>query len=193
MIDVDTLYFNWLLRRIDGENYIYQRFGWMLHQNVFTRSVGNDANRAVEGVSLRRQFLDDHAEADIAPAVSNHFMATECSWFEMLVALAEQLDFLYDGGVQERFVEMITNMGLRKALFTPITHGDNPYDKVDQDLIDAACVRVDHNLIDAHGTGGLFPLTGHSTYPDQREVEIWEQHAAYFRERLEGVMWTSTI
>lgn len=187
MIDIDAMYFKWLMSRFDDPTPGLERVCRMLHENVFQRRVGNDLNRAADGEALRRKFLDDYAEVDIDPRVANDFLQQDCSWFEMLLALSESLDYLYELGVKEHFIELITNLGLLKLMFRT----SRRYDEIDQDLVDAATNRVDHNLFDADGHGGLFPLNKHD-HPDQREVEIWDQHAAYYRERLEGVMWTST-
>lgn len=187
MLDIDRLYFDWLMARFTRSFAGLRRVCGMLHENGFQRRVGNDVNRAVDGEALRRLFLDDYHEADIDPRITNDFLAGPCSWFEMLMALSEGLDYLYDGGVQEHFLELINNLGLR-PVYSRI---DERYDEIDQDLVDAACNRVDFNLFDPDGRGGLFPLTKQD-HPNQREVEIWDQHAAYFRERLEGILWTST-
>lgn len=187
MIDIDELYFRWLMSRFEGPTLGLERVCGMLHENVFLRRVGNDVNRAVDGSAMRRMFLDDYQEADIDPRITNKFLEGPCSWFEMLLALSQALDFLYDGGIKERFVELINNVGLA-AVMTRIAVR---YDDIDQDLVDSATQRVDYNLFDINGNGGLFPLTK-DDHPNQREVEIWDQHAAYFRERLEEIMWTST-
>jgi hypothetical protein len=186
--DVDDLYFKWLMESLEAPTRSLGRLGWMLHNNTFTRSVGNDSNRAAEGIRLRQQFFRDYQDANISPRKMNLLMAQECSWFEMLIALCEALDYIYEGGVQGRLLELIDNLGLSQILKPP---NDSRYDEVDQELVDLATTRVDHNLFDAKGHGGLFPLRK-SGHPDQREVEIWEQHAAYFSEKLEGVVWTST-
>jgi len=187
VIDVDVLYFKWLMSRFDDPTRGLERVCRMLHENVFQRRVGNDVNRAIAGEALRRVFLDDYIEADIDPRISNDFVTQNCSWFEMLLALSENLDYLYDLGVKEQFIELISNLGLFKLMLRT----DKKYDEVDQDYVDAATNCVDYNLFDSDGHGGLFPLTK-KDHPDQRGVEIWDQHAAYFRERLEGVLWTST-
>lgn len=187
MINIDVLYFDWLMSRFQNPTVGLERVCGMLHENGFQRRVGNDKNRAVDGEAFRRIFLDQYEEADIDPRLSNEFSAGPCSWFEMLLALAESLDFLYDDGVQETFTELINNLGLA-PVYSRIA---SRYDGIDQDLVDAGCNRVDFNQFDPDGRGGLFPLTKHD-HPNQREVEIWEQHAAYYRERLEGKLWTST-
>lgn len=185
--DVDELYFKWLMQTMGNPTESLTRLCWMIHQNTFTRAVGNDVNRAVNGMHLRNRFVEDFLDAGLDERKTNSLMDEECSWFEMLVALSESLDFLYDGGVQENFLELVGNLGLTKILASP---RDGRYDQVDQDLVDAATSRVDNNHFDPDGLGGLFPLHKRD-HPDQREVEIWEQHAAYFREKLEGVVWTS--
>lgn len=184
MIDIDRLYFGWLMTRFTAPTPGLERVCGMLHTNVFQRRIGNDVNRAADGEAIRRQFLDDYAEADIDPSVTNAFMRGPCSWFEMLMALAEALDYTYDGGIQENFVELVQNLGL-EVVYSRVAVR---YDDIDQDLVDAACIRVDFNQFDPDGRGGLFPLVKHD-HPDQRGVEIWDQHAAYFRERLEGILW----
>jgi hypothetical protein len=188
MTDVHRLYFNWLTERygLTAEPGVV-RMAHMLHTNVFQRRVGNDVNRANAGEALRRIFLDDWAEANIDPRTTNDFMAGACSWLEMLLALAESIDFTYDGGVDQRFVELCSNMGI----FIVATRTNTRFDQIDQQLVDTMCNVVDFNQFDPDGRGGLFPLTKQD-HPNQREVEIWDQQAAYFRERLEGVMWTST-
>lgn len=185
--DVDELYFNWLMNLLGSPTESLRRLCWMLYRNTFTRSVGNDINRAIKGMELRRRFIGEFLDANIDPRQTNSLMDEDCSWLEMLIALSEDLDFLYEGGTQENLLELIDNLGLTKILASP---RDGRYDQIDQDLVDAAASRVDHNLFDPDGLGGLFPLHKND-HPDQREVEIWEQHAAYFREKLEGVMWTS--
>jgi hypothetical protein len=152
--------------------------------------VGNDINRAEDGANLRKEFLTQFSDADFDPHVTNDLMMSECSWFEMLVALANNLDFLYDGGVEGRFIELISNLGLEHMM---VYHLHRPEELQERDQQEVCIVTsvVDRNEIDQDGNGGLFPLRT-ANHVDQRKVEIWDQHAAYFRERLEGVLWTST-
>lgn len=185
--DVDDLYFEWLMSFMEAPTDSLAKLGWMLHRNTFTRSVGRDSNRAAEGIRLRHRFASDYNHVNIDPRKTNSLMDQECSWFEMLIALSEALDFLYEGGIQERFLELVDNLGLLKVLNSP---KDGRYDELDQELVDKATTRVDNNLFNSNGHGGLFPLETPNDV-DQREVEIWEQHAAYFLEKLEGVEWTS--
>lgn len=187
MIDLESLYFDWLMSKFDpkGVTWGIANLSHMLHDIVFERRVGNDINRATDGINLRRAFLTDFDDVRMSPRMSNDLMDMECSWLEMLIALADALDYRYDGGVELRFIEMVENAGLGPVLSAV------EYDDEDRDLVEEVCDRIDRNHFDYDGRGGLFPLSkpGHL---DQRRVEIWMQHAAYFREKLEGVMWTST-
>lgn len=192
MIDLDLLYFEWLLTRLDhrgvreGVSYLASLF----HRHIFKRRVGNDLERAADGANLRKVFLTDFEEVDVDPRLTNDFMMHESTWLEVLIAMSERLDYLYDGGVEERFIEMVQNLGL--AYIAESDHERSGEEEVrDQRDVDAAASDVDYNRFARNGSGGLFPLRGHN-HPDQREVEIWDQQAAYFRERLEGVLWTST-
>lgn len=192
MINIDELYFDWLMDKLGDTTPQFERMCWIVHQQTFTRRIGNDVNRATDGINLRKACIRDYEEHNMAPSITNNLLRQECSWLEMLIALADGLDYLYDGGIKERFLELITNLGLLKVIFSVIRKdGTSRYDTVDQMLVESVTRRVNNNQIAANGAGGLFPLK--KTPPeDQREVEIWQQHAAYFNELLEGVLWTST-
>lgn len=163
----------------------------MLFKNVFQRRIGNDINRAVDGAAMRVEFLDANPEvfasATRSGADLDSFLDQPCTWFEMLLALSVHLDFTYDEGIQNHFTGIIGNLGLDRLLDPRV----RPYDEIDQDMVDSSCNRVDFNLFAPDGHGGLFPLNN-SDHLDQRRIEIWDQAGAYFREKLEGVMWTST-
>lgn len=188
MIDIERLYFEWLLTRLEPEG-VREGTAYLcglLHNCSFKRRVGNDVNRAEEGAALRGEFLSQMEEADFDPRITNSLHDAECTWLEMLVALAINLDYLYDGGIEGQFVELLTNLELDPILTVGGQSRSEMMGEYDQHLVDVVTSRVDDNHIDENGSGGLFPLTK-PDHPDQREVEIWDQHAAYFREKLEGV------
>lgn len=191
MIGVEDLYFEWVLKQLDaggvseGVAYLCR----LLDNCTFKRRVGKDYNLAQNGKILRVEFLSD-LDFEIDPAEKEEFLARDCSWNEMLVRLARDLDFLYDGGVLDRFIEMITNMNLDPIL-DYVPNRTRQMEQYDQHMVDLATSKVDNSRFDRRGRGGLFPLKEPSYY-DQRDLEIWNQCAAYFRERFEGVLWTST-
>ena len=192
MNEVEEIYFEWLLTRLDPDGVTD---GWahlcrLLHNCPFTRRVGLDINRAREGADLRKEFIAHYEGPPLHHEAVQDLLDSECSWLEMLIALAEALDYLYDGGVDGRFFEMICNLGLDSIAIYK-THQNPKMRDLDQQVVTRACIDVNTNRIDRHGRGGIFPLKDRD-HNDQRNAEIWEQHAAYFREKLRGVLWTST-
>lgn len=193
MIDLDYLYYEWLLTRLDpdGVNEGLAYLCALLHRCTFSRRVGNDINRAVDGANLRKDFLVQMEEVDFDPRLETALLDMECTWLEMLIALSVSLDYLYDGGIEARFIELVTNLELDSILQLGGPSRSEMMEEYDQHLVDKVTSKVDRNRFNRNGRGGIFPLQN-KDHPDQREVEIWDQHAAYFRERLEGVLWTST-
>lgn len=189
MINLEGLYFEWLLRRLEtdrltpGVEYVSE----LLHNCVFERRVGRDINRAADGANLRKEFLREYDASDFEPHVTNELLDQECSWLEMLVALAVGLDFLYEGGVYGRYYELVTNLGLRD-MTKHVSRRSSQMEEYDQRYVRRITSDVDHNRFQADGHGGLFPLSKPGGYQDQRRIEIWDQHSAYFREKLEGVL-----
>lgn len=184
MIDIEDLYFEWLLGRLDPDGVVegVAYLSGLLHNCEFHRRVGNDINRAVNGANLRKEFLSEFEEADFDPHVTNSLMMQECSWFEMLVALSRSLDYLYDGTVEGRFVELISNAQLDYlAVYNP-NLSEAKHER-NQRAVDIVTSDIDHNRFEKNGVGGLFPLTqpGHI---DQRQIELWDQAGAYFNEKL---------
>ncbi len=192
MIDLKALYFEWLLTRIDPDGVLegVAYVGDLLHNVEFKRRIGNDINRAAAGIDLRTEFLTQFSDVDIGPRLSNDLMAQPCSWFEMILALSTALDYMYDGGVEGRLRELITNLGLSKLLSFKSKRTADQWEQ-DLSLVVLVTLRVDESTFRPNGYGGLFPLRG-TDHIDQRRIEIWDQHAAYFNERFEGVLWTST-
>lgn len=189
MSDLDRLYFNWLLTVLDPdprEGVVY--VAGLLHECPFLRRVGLDINRAADGANLRKEFIEQFGFPESEEV--EDLLMMECTWFEMLVALSRHLDFMYEGGIQGRFMELVANMGLEPQL-QEIPRRTRALRKFDQRFVDTVTSDIDNNRFDRDGHGGLFPLRTRN-HMDQREVEIWDQHSAYFRERLEGVLWTST-
>lgn len=187
MIDLEDLYFEWLLSRLDPDG-VTEGAAYLcglLHNCDFRRRVGNDINRSEDGINLRQEFFTQFDELNFGPNVTNELMAQDCSWLEMLIALARRLDYVYDGGVDGRFSELVRNLEIDDlAVYHP--NLTKARQRRDQRVVDEATSDVDDGNIERNGQGGLFPLRG-SGYPDQRRVELWDQAGAYFNEYLEGV------
>ena len=190
MIALEDLYFEWLLTCIDPDG-VTEGVGYLaglLHRCEFERRVGNDINRAVDGADLRKEFFAQFPSATFDPAEVETLSMKECTWLEMLIALSRRLDYLYDGGVFSRFVEMVNNMRLGEiAGFVPYRSRQTV--ELDQRYVDTVTSAIDNNKFRPNGHGGIFPLR-HQHRVDQRRVEIWEQCGLYFSEKLgleEGV------
>jgi len=144
--------------------------------------VPNDDNRALDGVKLREQFqtelvdegfFDD--EMDFENFVQNHdFNTKPCSLLEMLIALAQRMDFiLLDDdriltNVPKWFWKFIDNLGLKPTA---------NLDKLN--LIVESFLEREY---EKNGAGGLFPIP--DTTKDQRRVEIWYQMMEYIKSRM---------
>lgn len=183
---VDDLYLDWLIARLESPTPGLVQVCEMLHRESFNRRVGRDLNRADAGKELRQIYINDYHDANVDFTRTNEFFGRPCSWLEMLLALCEEIDYIYDTGVQNHLVEVLSNLGLEKVIF----EYDPRYSQVDEEFVLASIHRVDSNMIGPNGHGGLYPLHK-DWHTDQRDVEIWDQHAAYFNEKLEGELWTS--
>lgn len=184
VIDLEDLYFEWLLGCLDPDG-VTEGLAYLcglLHNCEFHRRVGNDINRAIDGADLRKEFFMSFESSEFDPHITNDLALQECSWLEMLIALSRRLDFLYDGGVEGRFVELITNLRLDDLAYHD-PHRTLAQMKRDQREVDIATADFDANRFLINGVGGLFPLRSRE-HQDQRKIEIWDQAGSYFNERL---------
>ena len=170
-------YFEWLCERVEaiGGEQTYWLLCKDLHNAVFTGLVPHDENREYDGIALRERYFWETQVLD------ESFDGEPCTMLEMLVALADRIDFELGDPDDDRcwtaryFWELIGNLGL------------NAFD--DEHYIARGGVRRVQEILDVlinrtydydGSDGGLFPLA----YPerDQREVEIWYQMQAYLQE-----------
>ena len=172
---LDELYLRWLYDQVaivdeQDESLTY----WTLFLQMFTTKfvwlVRRDENRLEDGKALRIQFLrkqgiDRREAADWADI--------ECSFLELVVGLANHLEFELGGTVPYWFWKLMENIELREY-----HDGLNyPEDKVEDILYSVMFRQYNH-----HGEGGFFPLRG--PCKDQRGVEIWEQMNCYVIEQM---------
>lgn len=166
----DALYLRWLVDKIDPEkSRNYQSLLMHLFKKTFREceSVKLDVNRARDGVSLRKDFLEEKGIA------FNSLGSPECSWLEMLVGLSKRIDdqMMYDMNLGNRtdkwFWLMIDQMGLKGYINRNYIH-----DEVDE-ILDKLGSREYEN----GGKNGIFRC-----HTDVRNVEIWYQVMAFFNE-----------
>ena len=133
----------------------------------FIYFVGNDDNRAVDGLNLRFDFEEEYGKiTDIEE--------DECSLLEMFVALARRcdVDIMYDEELGNRipqwFWTMMDNIGLSEF--------DNR--RFDELAVERLCDKFNYRKYTKEGkNGGAFPIS--RPKDDLRDVELWFQMSWY--------------
>lgn len=163
-------YFQWLLEKIECPTaYNHSLLLKDLHHFRFESVIERDENRALDGVDLRYQYIDEENLPD-----DNGVSDMPCSVLEMMIGMAER--FTYDvigrsfAGTEFWFWKMIDNLGLTCA-----TDDNYSYAYVEQKVETMLKRSYKRN-----GLGGLFPLKRDKK--DQRNIELWYQLCAWFEE-----------
>lgn len=169
--DVVNEYFNWLYDVVCEDRYSkeisYRKLLMYLHHVEFVWSIPMDANRADDGVKLRRRFALRHDELDynyILDCLDN-----PCSVLEMMIALALRCEetIMDDPQMGNRksqwFWGMVVSLGLGSMT-------DDIFDKrIAEDIVDIFLNRE----YEPNGKGGLF--TVRNSDRDLRNMQIWFQ------------------
>jgi hypothetical protein len=168
---LDDRYLTWLYSQVgDVKERNASRTYWQLfrqlHSIDFVYLVPNDDNRAEDGRALRYEWAD---EMHILP--DRDWLASGCSFLEMLIGLSRRLAFEGDGQPPTWFWHLLENLGLQSC--TDRTSYDHRE-------VDARINTVIWRTYDRNGRGGLFPLR--RARKDQRDVELWYQMSAYLLE-----------
>lgn len=164
---MEDRYFEWLYDLVCGKRYSkqvsYRKLLMCLHDTEFRYSIPKDANRAADGVDLRRRF-DRNAAL---------YLHRPCSVLEMMVALSIRCEetIMDNANVGDRtgqwFWGMIVNLGLGSML-------DDRFDlQYVEERID---IFLDRRY-EYNGEGGLFTVK--DCTDDLRRVEIWCQLCWY--------------
>lgn len=168
---LDDLYLTWLYRQVGGRSIRAKdprRTYWNLMRQLygieFLWFVPNDDNRAEDGRDLRSEFMADQVIFDADP----DWLGLDCSFLEMLVALARRLSFEAEGAHGLWFWHLIQTLGLIAC-----TDASAYSESEVAERVEAVILRT----YEPSGLGGLFPLRG--DVPDQRDVEIWYQLSAW--------------
>ena len=142
-----------------------------LHSVDFTWMIEMDANRAYDGIALRKRF---EYECSLEPSTMDlYFGNRPCSILEMMIALAiaceEEImdDQNYGDRTGQWFWSMIVSLGLGGMT-------DQRYNKGE---VDNVIFRFLTRNYDRDGKGGLFTLPNCEV--DMREMEIWGQMCWY--------------
>lgn len=165
--DIQNDYFEWMVDIVDGFRYSkeisHRKLLIHLHTTVFDYTIPMDANRADDGIQLRRRYClyhnADRSCLNIGP----------CTVLEMMIALALRCEeeIMDDPDVGNRtaqwFWTMIANLGLNGIT-------DDIYDR---QYVDDVLERFMNMEYEPDGRGGLFRIR--NCPHDLRYVEIWCQ------------------
>lgn len=167
-------YRNWLCYSMHADDY-HILFD-ILYDTEFSWILPEDEHRASAGRYLRESF-----EAETGLACKDEWTDWPCSFLEMLVALAYDMEgILYNPAEGDStyiwFWEIMENLDLADLDDrTMIGSPQRTYRHVN-----SVCYQVCNRTFDRNGWGGLFPLR--APVEDQREVEIWFQMQSYILE-----------
>jgi len=142
-----------------------------LFTKEFVWIIPNDDNRVEDGRDLRYRFLEENHIIDVDP----NWMGLGCSFLELLLGLANRLEFEAERTAREWFWELMSNSGL-----APFDDAEYQENKHAAKQVDEVTDRIIWRTYDFDGRGGLFPLK--EPQQDQRDVELWYQLCAYLLE-----------
>lgn len=174
---MNDLYFEHLCEMVGGceasPGLSFYRILRILYEKPFYGILGNDSDRAEDGLDLR----DGYCDRDNSP----------CSVLEMIIALAKRMNYIMldDNDTDytcDFFWRMIDNLLYSVPQF-------------DDDNLDADRERIIYRILDrflmrnysTSGKGGLFPIRNPSE--NQRNVEISYQMNAWLLENYGGYIY----
>lgn len=169
-------YFEWLYDMMCKGRYVhvsYRKLLGYLYDTEFTFSIPRDANRAEDGIDLRRRCPGFESKEDA------RYLSGPCNVLEMMVALAVRMEetIMDNASIGDRtaywFWGMITNMGL----------GSMTDDVFDGAYVEGTVQRFLNRDYKPDGKGGLFHIRNCEC--DLRDVEIWYQLCWYLDEVYE--------
>ena len=173
--DVKNEYFEWLYDLVCKNRYTndisVRKLLMYLHGTEFFYTIPMDENRAIDGVSLRWQYICEMGYSrDILDDLDG-----PCSILEMMVALCFKCEgFMDDPTIGDRFAQwfwhMIVSLGLGGM-------DDRSFNKR---KVESSVSRFLNRDYEPDGKGGLFTIRNCNR--DLRHVEIWHQMCWYLDE-----------
>lgn len=165
-------YFEWLYSYVcrgRAHSYIsYKKLFMLLHQIEFIFPLGNDVNRAKDGVDLRYRFTENYGNDMVIDILDG-----PCSVLEMLIALAVRCeetimdDTRYGDRTGQWFWGMMKNLEIDYMI-------DEMFDKEEAE---SKIYKFLDREYEPDGKGGLFYIRG--CRDDLRDIEIWTQLCWY--------------
>jgi hypothetical protein len=172
---LDELYFQWLYEQVADpeQDLTFWNVLRVLYTTQFAWHVPNDENRVGDAKALREKFID--TQGIRLRRSDREWAEMGCSMLEVMVALAERLEFLTDKGrVHYWFWVLMGNIGISEF-------DDSRYEAGLEEHVQDVLEMVIQRYYEPDGRGGFFPLK--RPREDQREVELWYQLSEYVTER----------
>lgn len=167
-------YYPWLLDQVitttdKTKRTQFSKLLMHLFKTPYMYVIGNDKNRADDGLKLRRLYEDETGND-----IDNVFFIEDCSVLEMMVALSIRCENSimdnpkYGNRTSQWFWQMITNLGLN----------GQTNDMYDERFVDDVLYTWMSHGYKRNGSGSLFVIN--NTTADTRNMEIWKQMCLYF-------------
>ena len=173
-INVRSLYFRWIIGKLD-KDMVKKYSSLLMHlfksEFIENAEVPMDVNRARDGVALRKKFISEQEYFGDSELESIQY--EDCSWLEMLIALAERIDdqMMFDmnlGNMTNKwFCLIIDQMGLKQY-----NEQNYVYDQIKNKL--NKFIRREY---ENDGKNGIFRCNKNVT-----KIEIWYQMMEWFNE-----------
>ena len=165
-------YFKWLYWfacKYRANKYVsYDKLLRLMHDIKFDFYMERDSSRAMDGIGLRRRFVNEKR----LPLQALDAIDGPCSVLEMILALAIRIEYIMDNPrlgdrTQQWFWIMMSSLGL--SMVTDDVFDEDGVTKIISDFMNRNYQR--------NGRGGLFYIR--NTTLDMTREEIWSQMCAY--------------
>ena len=167
-------YYQWLVNTVCDKYHAkyYKNLLHDLYEREFTWSISRDEDRAIDGITLRRDYADEK-NCDLKSVPSRE---EPCSVLEMMAALSIRIEneYMQDSrsdidNTSTWFWNMIISLGLDK-------NDDLDYDP---ELTDSCIECMLERRFRRDGKGGLFMVAGLDKNIDMAAIDIWQQMCWY--------------
>lgn len=178
---IDKEYLTWLKTFVFAEGYLNKSYNLLfeaLYNKTFKVVLKKDTNRLLDGLDLRRLFVD---ELNYNEEMATKFCSSKykpCSVLEVMIALSLRIetdlmgDYIYGDRTSQWFWAMISNLGLGKM-------DDSAYDEIYVDNVLNIFLNREYDI---DGNGSLFFIEGST---NMKDAEIWYQAMWYLDEIFE--------
>lgn len=172
------LYFEWLVAEFRG--LYYRKLLWKLFTLGFVglENGPDDSSRVVEGLDLRKTFVDTHSGV-----VKSCGRTDGVSFLEVLMALAVKIDdkVMWEERYGDRHLDwfwiFIDNIGLSRAT-------DGVWNRDWELFCEQKVEQIVYREYDSDGEGGIFQVDRRPDDADMRSVDLWRQAMWWLSENI---------